>query len=80
METIFQDIKVMLRAIQKERHGTLASRAVLLHDNARPHNAVSIQAPLEHFNWELLDHAPNGHDPARSDYYLFTYLKNWLVS
>jgi hypothetical protein len=46
---------------------------VLLHDNARPHTAASTRALLEHSNWELFDHP----DLAPSDYYLFTYLKNW---
>jgi hypothetical protein len=49
---------------------------VLLQDNARPYNAVSTQAPLQHFNWELLDRAPNGHDLIPSDYHLLICLKN----
>jgi hypothetical protein len=53
---------------------------VLLHDNARPHIAVHSRALLEHFNWELFDHPPYSPDLALSDYYLFTYLKNWLSS
>jgi transposase len=35
---------------------------------------------LEHFNWELFDHPPYSPDLAPSNYYLFTYLKNWLGS
>jgi histone-lysine N-methyltransferase SETMAR len=35
---------------------------------------------LEHFNWVLFDHPPYSPDIAPSDYYLFTYLKNWLGS
>jgi hypothetical protein len=53
---------------------------MLLHDNARPHTAARTRALLEHFNWELFDHPPYNPDLALSDYYLFTYLKNWLRS
>jgi histone-lysine N-methyltransferase SETMAR len=35
---------------------------------------------LEHFNRELSGHPPYSPDLAPSDYYLFTYLKNWLGS
>jgi hypothetical protein len=35
---------------------------------------------LEHFNWELFDHSSYSLDLAPSDYHLFTYLKNWLLS
>jgi hypothetical protein len=53
---------------------------VLHHDNAGPHTAARTQALLEHFNWELFDHHPQSPDLVPSDYYLFTYLKNWLGS
>jgi hypothetical protein len=36
------------------------------------------QALLEHFSWELFDHAPYSPDLALSDCHLFTYLKNWF--
>jgi transposase len=52
----------------------------LLHENARPHTAARTHALLDHFNWELFDHPPYSPDLAPSDYHLFTYLKNWLVS
>jgi hypothetical protein len=58
----------------------LTSGAVLLHDNARPHIAARMRAPLEHFNWELFDHPLYSPDLAPSDYHLFTYLKNWFGS
>jgi transposase len=56
----------------------LTSGVVVLHDNARLHTAACTRALLEHFNWELLDHPPYSPDLAPIDYYLFTYLKNWL--
>jgi transposase len=58
----------------------LIPHVVHLHDNALPHTAASTRALLEHFNWELFDHTPYSPDLASSDYYLFTYLKNWLRS
>jgi hypothetical protein len=51
---------------------------VLLHDNACLHTAAHAQVLLVHFNWELFDHPPYSPALALSDYYLFTYLKNWL--
>jgi hypothetical protein len=35
---------------------------------------------LKHFNWALFVHPPYSPDLALSDCYLFTYLKNWLIS
>jgi histone-lysine N-methyltransferase SETMAR len=58
----------------------LISSAVLLHDNAHARTAARIRALLERFNWELFDYRPYSPDLAPSDYYLFTYLKNWLRS
>jgi hypothetical protein len=58
----------------------LTSGLVLFHDNALPHTAAPTRALLEHFNWELFDHPPDGSAVASSDYHLFTYLKNWLRS
>jgi hypothetical protein len=39
---------------------------VVLHDNARPHTAAPTLSLLEHFNWELFDHPPNGPDHVRA--------------
>jgi transposase len=61
-------VRELLWAIQNKR------RAVLLHDNARPHTTARTEALLEHFNWELFDHPPYIHDLFLSDH-LFTYLK-----
>jgi transposase len=65
---------------QNKRGGMLTYSVVLLHDNARPHTAARIRAPLDIFNWELSDHPPYSPDLAPSDYHLLTYLKNWLRS
>jgi histone-lysine N-methyltransferase SETMAR len=53
---------------------------VLLHDNSHLHTAFHTQALLENFDWELFDHPPYSPDLALSNYHLFTYLKNWLLS
>jgi hypothetical protein len=53
---------------------------VLFCDNARQHTAARTRTLLEHFTWELFDHSRYSPDLAPSDYYLFTYLKNWLPS
>jgi transposase len=60
----------------------LISGVVFIHDNARPHTstAASIQAQLEHVNWELFDQPPHSPDLVPSDCNLFTCLKNWLGS
>jgi histone-lysine N-methyltransferase SETMAR len=63
-----------------KRFGMLTCCVVLLHDSAHLHTAASTLALLEHFNWELFDHHPYSPDLTPSDYYLFTYLKNWLGS
>jgi histone-lysine N-methyltransferase SETMAR len=45
-----------------------------------PHTAAHTGVLLEHFNWVLFDHPPYSTDLVPSDYYLFTYLKNWIGS
>jgi hypothetical protein len=54
--------------------------AVLLHDDVHSHTAACTPALLEHFNWVVFDHPPYRTDLALSNYYLFTYLKNWMRS
>jgi hypothetical protein len=58
----------------------LAPGVVLLHDNSRQHTDARTRAMLEYFNWELFDHPPYSFELAPRDYYLSTYLKNWLGS
>jgi transposase len=55
------------------------TKGVLLHDNARPHTAASINALIKLFNWEIFDHPSYSPDLAPSDYLLFTKMKIWLV-
>jgi hypothetical protein len=58
----------------------LVSGVVLLHENALQQKAARMRALLKRFNWELFDLQSYRSDLAPSDYYLFTYLKNWLRS
>ncbi|GBO31891.1 hypothetical protein AVEN_8729-1 [Araneus ventricosus] len=66
-----QTLRRLLRAI-------LADGVVLIHDNARPHNAVATQQLLEQFKWNVSDHTAYSPDLATSDFHLYPELKNWL--
>jgi hypothetical protein len=58
----------------------LKSGVVHHYDNVHPHTASCTEALLQHFNWELFDHPPNGPDLTPSDYHQFTYMKNLFGS
>jgi hypothetical protein len=75
-----ETLKTLRRVIQNKRLGMLTFGVMLLHDNMLPHPAVRTRSLREHFNWELFDHPPYGPDLTPSDYQLFTYLKNRLLS
>ena len=53
-------------------------RVIFLHDNARPHVALSVRKKLMEFGWELLPHPAYSPDLAPSDYHLFRALSNHL--
>ena len=44
---------------QNKQWGMLSSGIVLLHDNARPHNAAATKRLLKRFRWEVFDHPPS---------------------
>jgi histone-lysine N-methyltransferase SETMAR len=79
-EVYCDTLKKLPRAIQNKRRGILTSGVVLLHDNAPSRTAARARALLKYSNCELFDHPHYSPDLAPSDYHLFTYLKNWLVS
>ena len=49
-----------------------------LHDNARPHVALSTRKKLMEFDWKLLPHPPYSPDLAPTDYHLFRAMRNSL--
>ncbi|GBM68052.1 hypothetical protein AVEN_222852-1, partial [Araneus ventricosus] len=61
------------------RRAILTSGVVLIHDNARPQNAVVTQQLLEQFKWNVSDHLANSPDLVTSDFHLFPELKNLVV-
>jgi len=49
-------------------------KVILLHDNARPHVANTIQDQIFALDWEPFSHAAYSPDMALSDYYIFRLL------
>ncbi|GBP86641.1 Mariner Mos1 transposase [Eumeta japonica] len=65
----------------KEKHSQYYSRhdkIILLHDNARPHVAVSVKNYLKTLDWEVLPHPPYSPDIVPSDYHLFLSMAHAL--
>ncbi|UYV75327.1 H3F3C [Cordylochernes scorpioides] len=54
---------------------SFGTKVLLVHDNARPHAARTIQTFLENFKWEIFTHPPYSPDLAPSDFHLFPALK-----
>ncbi|GBN74742.1 hypothetical protein AVEN_172419-1 [Araneus ventricosus] len=73
-ETIY--VAVSCQTLQRLRRAILTSGVI--HDNARPHNAVVTQQLLEQFRLDESDHTTYSPDLATSDFHLFPELKNWL--
>jgi hypothetical protein len=76
MSSVLRNTEELCRAVQNKRRGTHTSCLVLQHDNRHLHTAVCTRALLEHFSWELFDHAPYSPDLSLIDCHLFAYLKN----
>ncbi|GBL96769.1 hypothetical protein AVEN_118916-1 [Araneus ventricosus] len=69
---------VSCQTLRGLRKTILTSKVVLMHDNARPHNAVVTQQLLGQLKWEVSDHPVYSPDLATSDFHLFPELKNRL--
>lgn len=63
---------------KRSPRGMLSQGFILLHDNARPHVAVSCQKLLRKFRWEFLKYPPYSQDLLTCDYYIFSSLNKSL--
>ncbi|GBO46078.1 hypothetical protein AVEN_236710-1 [Araneus ventricosus] len=73
-----ETLRGLRKAVKNKRHGKLSKGPVLLHDNARPHNAFTTQGLLRSFRWEVWRHPPNSPDLAPCDFHMFGKLKEHL--
>jgi hypothetical protein len=56
----------------------LSHGVVMLHENARPHTAATMQDLIATFGWEQFDLPPYSSDLAPSDLRVFLHLKTFL--
>jgi histone-lysine N-methyltransferase SETMAR len=71
-------LKELRHAIQNKRRGMLSWGVVMLHENAYPHIAITMQNLFVTFGWEQFDHPPYSPDLAPSDFHVFLHLKTFL--
>lgn len=71
-------LKKLREAIKVKRRGKLASKVLLLHDNAPAHASRIGIAALAECGFEPIRHPPYSPDLAPSDYFLFPNLKKIL--
>ncbi|KAJ4428624.1 hypothetical protein ANN_24669 [Periplaneta americana] len=72
---------VQLRCtLRDKRYNISANDVRLLHDNARPHVAVSVYDKINTFGWEVLQHPPYSPDFGPSDFHPFGLMKKFLAS
>jgi histone-lysine N-methyltransferase SETMAR len=71
-------LKKLHCAIQNQQRGVLSQGVVMLHDNACPHTAATVQDLIMTFDWVQLDHHLYNPDLAPSDFHVFLHLKTFL--
>jgi len=72
--------KKLKRAVQRTRPQMSDKRALLLHDNARPHTAHATVNLLERWGWEILEHLLYSPGLAPSDFHLSPNMKKHLCT
>jgi histone-lysine N-methyltransferase SETMAR len=71
-----ETLKKPKKRFRKVRPHKDVTKALLRHNNARPHTSLHTQETITKFQWTVLPHPPYSPDLAPSDYHLFSPLKN----
>ena len=81
-ERYADSLKCLRVSIKNKRPGKLTNGVILLHGNARPHVAQTIQDLLGCMKWAVLQHPPYSPDLSPCDYRVFWAIKEitkWMA-